>query len=75
MFVRTLHGAIFVDAGHAWRERFLAADVRVSLGGELSLDTVLGHVLPLTVTGGAAWRRDGTRGRDLAAFARIGRAF
>ena len=55
VFVRALHGALFSDAGNAWTSTFTRADVRVSLGGELSLDTVLGYVLPLTFTGGVTW--------------------
>ena len=54
-FARVLHGAVFVDAGHAWVDRFQWSAVTVSLGGELSLDTVLGYVLPVTFTTGAAW--------------------
>ena len=54
-FARVLHGAVFVDAGHAWDDSFRRADVRVSLGAELSLDTVVGYVLPVTFTAGAAW--------------------
>ena len=39
-------------------------------------DTVIGFVLPITVTGGVALRRDGpARDRDLVVFGRIGHAF
>ena len=44
----------------------------VSLGAELSLDTVVGYVLPVTFTGGVAWV---SHDRGTVAFARIGRAF
>ena len=37
-----MHGAVFVDAGHAWVERFSRSDVTVSFGAELSLDAVVG---------------------------------
>ena len=84
-FFRTAHGALFADVGHAWDDEFRAADRRMSLGAELSLDGVVGYVLPLTFTAGAAWRFDGadlavnpTGGnlrRGIVAFARIGRAF
>jgi hypothetical protein len=71
-FARVLHGAVFVDAGHAWEDRFRRADVRVSLGAELSLDTVVGYVLPVTFTAGAAWL---SHDRGAVVFGRVGRAF
>ena len=76
-FVRALHGAVFVDAGHAWDARARLADARLSAGGELSLDAVLGFYLPVTFTAGAAWTRDPAspeRARG-AIFGRIGHAF
>lgn len=73
-FFHTIHAAAFVDAGHAWNRNFSAADLRTSVGGELSADLVILQYLPVTVTGGAAWTRDGERHRA-AAFARIGYAF
>jgi dipeptidyl aminopeptidase/acylaminoacyl peptidase len=76
VFLRQVHAAMFVDAGHAWSDGFRAADVRSSIGGELSLDTVFGYFLPLTVSAGGAWRRGpDPDDRGFAAFARIGRAF
>jgi hypothetical protein len=76
VFLRTIHGAVFVDAGHAWTGTLTARNARVSGGIELSADTVLGYVLPLTFTAGAALRRD-PRGeaRGVALFGRVGRAF
>jgi hypothetical protein len=71
-FARTIHGAVFVDAGHAWVERFRWSDVTVSVGAELSLDTIVGYVLPLTFTAGGAWV---SQDRGFAWFGRIGRAF
>ncbi len=68
-FARVVHGAVFVDAGHAWVERFTRSDITVSAGAELSLDAVVGFVLPLTVTAGGAWV---SQGRGFAGFARIG---
>ncbi len=51
-------------------------DARVSLGVELSVDTVLGYSLPVTFTSGAAWRHDGATDRNSGVvFGRIGRAF
>ena len=76
IFARAVHGAIFLDAGHAWDTRFTPGDARVSAGAEISMDAVLGYVLPVTITTGAALRRDGAHGnRDVAVFGRIGRAF
>jgi hypothetical protein len=76
MMLRNIHGALFADAGNAWDESFRRADVRRAFGAELSSDTLLGDVLALTVTAGAAWRDDpsGRRG-GWTAFARAGRAF
>ena len=67
-----VHGAVFVDAGHAWAERFRRSDLTVSVGVELSLDAVVGYVLPLTFTAGGAWV---SQDRGFVGFARIGRAF
>jgi Tol biopolymer transport system component len=72
IFARVLHGALFADAGNAWNGTFRRADVRYSLGGELSLDAVIGYALPLTFTAGAAWV---SSDRRVAVFGRIGRAF
>jgi hypothetical protein len=71
-FARVLHGAAFVDIGHAWSGRFKGGDATVSVGGELSLDAVIGFRLPVTVTTGAAWV---SHDRGFSAFGRIGRAF
>ncbi len=76
LFLRSLHGAVFADAGHAWTGRARWPDVRLSIGAELSTDTVVGFALPVTFTAGAAWRRDGAgRGSGVVSFGRIGRAF
>jgi hypothetical protein len=76
LFLRTIHGAAFVDAGHAWSRTFRTRDVRMSAGAELSVDAVVGYALPLTFTAGAAWRVDGLRDeRGFGAFVRVGRAF
>lgn len=76
IFFRTIHGALFADAGHAWTETFRRADLRRAFGAELSLDTVVAYALPLTFTSGMAWRDDPVNGRrGLTAFARVGRAF
>jgi hypothetical protein len=76
MFIRTIHGAVFTDAGNAWDDAFRWNDVRLSTGVELSLDTVLGFGLPLSFATGVAWRHDPVGTQDgVAVFGRIGRAF
>ena len=76
VFLRAVHGALFADAGHAWTGRFRGSDVRVSVGGELSLDAVLGYALPVTFTTGIAWRDHPVSARRrVTVFARMGRAF
>ncbi len=76
IFFRTIHAAAFTDIGKAWSGAFNARDLVTSVGGELSLDLVVGYGLPITLTSGAAWTRDPQRDLSQAAFfARIGRAF
>jgi hypothetical protein len=76
LFFRTIHAAVFADAGQAWNDTFRASDVRFSVGGEFSLDAVVGYALPVTFATGVAWRDDpvGAR-RGVTVFGRIGRAF
>ena len=75
-FLRTVLGALFADAGHAWTGAFRWSEARTSFGAELSFDAIVGHSLPLTVTTGAAWRTDRVLDRrGVVTFARIGRAF
>lgn len=76
-FLRTIHGAAFLDAGHAWSDGFRMADLKTSAGLEVSADVVLGYALPLTLTVGGAYGHDGA-GRvpkGSTAYVRIGRAF
>jgi hypothetical protein len=76
MFVRNVHGAVFADLGQAWTDTPRWRDVSTSVGVEISADVVVGFVLPMTVTAGAALRREGPAGeRDVVAFGRIGHAF
>jgi len=76
VFFRTLHAAAFIDAGQAWNTSFRAANLRTATGGELSLDVVVFHYVPLTLVSGAAWTRDPVANRQRAAiFGRIGHAF
>ncbi|MGE5244658.1 MAG: hypothetical protein ACM3SQ_10570 [Betaproteobacteria bacterium] len=76
LFLRAVHGAVIADAGHAWTRAFEWRDVKADAGAELALDIVAGYSLPLTVTAGAAWGRDGS---GLVAggawYVRVGRAF
>ncbi len=74
-FLRSVHAAVFVDSGNVWNSGSWA-DVRTTAGGEVSMDTVLGFVLPVTFTVGGAWRHGGPDGEQrFVAFGRIGRAF
>jgi hypothetical protein len=54
VFLRHLHGAVFVDLGHAWSGPFRLADVKAGAGAALGVDTSLGHALPLTGVVGLA---------------------
>jgi hypothetical protein len=77
LFLHTIHGALFADAGQTWTETFRASDLKTSAGVELSADLVAGYSLPLTATVGIGWGHDGSGrvadGRVL--YMRIGRAF
>jgi hypothetical protein len=73
-FLHTVHGAVFLDAGHAWTRAFRRADVKSAVGAELSVDIVAGYGLPLTLTVGAARTRGGREG-NRAVYARVGRPF
>jgi len=77
LFVHTIHGALFADAGHAWTRAFRSNAIKTSLGGELSLNVVAGYFFPFTITAGAAWDHDptGVVGNGTVAYVRVGRAF
>jgi hypothetical protein len=76
VFLRSVHAAAFVDAGHAWETQFHTADVRTSAGGEISFDTTLIHYTPVTFAAGVAWTHDPVANTSgAAAFGRIGYAF
>jgi hypothetical protein len=77
IFLHTLHAAAFVDAGHAWTRTFTGRDAKISIGGELSADVVLGYWFRLTATTGVAWRRDGSGSvaDGTMFYGRVGRAF
>lgn len=75
LFLRTVHGAVFADAGQVWDRRFTWAGAKLSVGAELSLDAVVGFGLPLSVSAGVARPRQPTGTSDIAAYVRVGRAF
>jgi len=77
VFLHTVHGAVFIDAGNAWTRAFRASAMKVSVGAELSSDIVLGYFARITVTGGAAYGHDGAGvvGDRATAYVRIGKAF
>jgi hypothetical protein len=76
LLLRTVHGAVFVDAGQAWDAGFSLRDVKSSVGVEASADVVAGFVIPLTLTVGTAWTRDPTSNRSgVAGYVRIGPSF
>lgn len=77
VFLRSVHGSLFADAGHAWNSRFDIASVKLSGGVEVSTDVVLGYGVPMTITAGIARGHSGTtRVPDTTTgYIRIGRAF
>ena len=77
LFVHTIHGALFADAGHAWTRAFRSNAIKTSLGGELSTNVVAGYFFPFTITAGGAWGHDptGVVGDGAVAYVRVGRAF
>ena len=77
LFLHTISGAAFVDAGHAWTRTFRASAIKTSIGAELSSALVLGYTTPVTITVGAAWGHDGAGAiADRAtAYVRVGKAF
>jgi hypothetical protein len=76
VYLRTVHAAVFADAGDAWTGQFSLDRLKASVGVEGSIDTVIGFNLPLTFTAGAARTRDGAAGRSATAvYFRIGASF
>jgi len=77
IFLRSLHGTLFTDVGHAWTESARWADRKTAVGAELSANVVAGFGWPLTWTVGVAWGHDGAGvlpdGREV--YVRLGRAF
>ncbi len=76
IFLRTVHAAVFVDAGHAWIPEPSTNRPKASVGVEGSLDTVVGFHLPLTFTAGVARTYDSFTGRGATGvYVRIGPSF
>ena len=76
IFLRTVHAAVFADAGHAWTGAFSADRLEASVGAEGSLDTVVGFRLPLTLSAGVARTYDRFTGRGATGvYVRIGPSF
>lgn len=73
VFIRHLHGSVFLDAAHAWSGDFRPRDLKTSAGAALGADFVLAYGLRLTGTGGLA-RGFAERGETKAYF-RLGLAF
>ncbi len=75
VFVRWLHVAAFADAGRIWSDLRPDPRWKAAWGAELSADVVAGYGLPLTLTAGMAWGRNGGLPRGTTIYARMGRAF
>jgi Tol biopolymer transport system component len=54
LYLRRVHGAVFVEAGEAWDETFRRQDLRRSVGAEARLDLFGSYILPLTLRAGIA---------------------
>jgi Tol biopolymer transport system component len=78
IFLRDVHGAVFVDAGSAGRAMDELPAAAFSIGGEIATRITLGYSWNLSLAAGVAWVRDAARPdqRDrAAAFVRTGYAF
>jgi outer membrane protein assembly factor BamA len=77
ILLHTVHAALFADAGETWTRAFRTSSVKVSAGGELSGDIVLGYATRVTVAGGAAFGHDGANvaADRVTAYIRIGKSF
>ena len=55
LFLRRLHGALFVDAGEAWTDgAFQTSAVHAGVGAEIRFDLLFSYFVPLTVRLGIA---------------------
>jgi Tol biopolymer transport system component len=77
LFLHSLHGAVFVDAGHTWTRTFRRDAAKMSVGAEFSTAVIAAYAIPVTATVGAAWGHDGsgTAPGGATVYVRIGRAF
>ena len=70
VFVRHLHGTLFLDTAHAWSGAFRFRDVKTGAGVALGTDVWIGHALPLTGVIGLA--RGFDEGGETRAYFRVG---
>ena len=79
LFLHTIHGALFADAGQVWSSQdYFVGNVKTSVGGELAADVVLGFNLKVTLATGIGWGHDWAPdpgGNHVSAYVRIGTAF
>jgi Tol biopolymer transport system component len=72
-FLRHLHAAAFVDAASVWTGSFHTDAVKTGVGAVVGSDLIVGHAVPLTLTGGVA--RGLSAGGDTRTYFRVGLAF
>jgi hypothetical protein len=77
LFLHTIHGTLFADAGHTWTREFRSDAVKTSFGAEVAARIVGGYFYPFNVVAGAALGRDGsgTVGDRTTFYVRLGYAF
>ncbi len=73
VFLRHLHGSVFVDAAHAWSGALRLGEARTAAGVALGSDVFVANGLPLTATLGVAHGFD--RFGDTRAYFRLGLSF
>jgi hypothetical protein len=78
-FLNTVHASVFGDAGHAWTPSlrgFRWRDAKLSAGGEVAANIVIGYSFPVTLAAGGGIGYDAARReRQSAAYLRVGYAF
>ncbi|MFU8819186.1 MAG: hypothetical protein ACNA74_05615 [Desulfurivibrio sp.] len=76
LFLDRSHLALFAEAGAAWdgswRDDANQQEIKSSVGVEYKLDLVLGHLLPLTLRVGMAYRLDNALPREDRPFLYLG---
>jgi hypothetical protein len=75
LFLRTIHGSVFADAGQVRAEDRAGEGWTRAFGGELSVDVVAGYALPMTATVGVGWAQQGRSMTGTRVYARFGHAF